>query len=347
MKICICGGGNIAHSLAAVLSRANDVSVLTRRPLEWAAHLRCEQGLDHTLLPNGRSVFRTDDRCVLSDAECVIVALPRFVIREVMPSLMDFMRLGQTIVFIPAPAGMETIVGKLSARGIDTIGFQRVPFVARIIEYGKAIWISAVRDIHKLAFSDRKHVAEWKKFFEGSFGGKVECLSSFLSFTFSNSNPLLHPPRLAVLLKGGRNGEYVDCPRFYADWTDESSELYVAADREMFTTFNAYSPEAAKHDYESALAHYGVDNTIALTQKIRSIDSLKPILAPWEKCEGGIWKPDLKSRYFTEDVPYGTEIIQEYADQAGIDTPVIDSLITTIKSWMIKGSNCASEIVNQ
>ena len=137
---------------------------------------------------------------------------------------------------------------------------------------------------------------------------------------------------MAVLLKGGNKGEYVECPHFYEEWTDESSELYVSADKEMFKIFNAYSPDAAKRDYESALAHYGVDNIIALTQKIRSIDSLKPILAPWKKDDCGIWKPDLESRYFTEDVPYGTKVIQEYADKIGIETPIIDFMISTVQS---------------
>ena len=330
MKICICGGGNIAHSLAAVLSVSNDVSVLTRHPENWSSHLRCEQGLKHEIRQRGRPICATSDRRVVTDSECVIVALPRFAIKSVVDEIVGGVHHGQAVVFIPAPSGMDGIVERFSAMGVVTIGFQRVPFVARIIEYGKSIWISAVREVHRLAFSDMSDADKWKHFFERNFGGTVEYLSSFLSFTFSNSNPLLHPARLGVLLRGG---DYAQCPYFYAEWTDESSDMYVAADEEMHRVFEAYSSQAAKSDYESALAHYEVTCPKELTHKIRGIESLQAILAPWKKFADGMWRPDYESRYFTEDIPFGTKVIQDYARKIKVETPVIDSMIATVGDY--------------
>ena len=181
-----------------------------------------------------------------------------------------------------------------------------------------------------MAFSRPEISGFWLDFISSRFGCKVGALSSFLTFTFSSSNPLIHPSRLVELLKGGECGVYRTCPYFYAEWTDESSELYIKADEEMLAVFKAYSEEAAEKDYESALVHYESTNAVELTRKFRSITALKPILAPWKLNDAGLWEPDFSSRYFTEDVPYGTRIIQDHARRVGLPTPTIDYLVDTI-----------------
>ena len=330
-KICICGGGNIAHSLAFAFSAINDLTVLTRKQSEWNNQLCAEIGLSHVKQKSKYRIYATDDATVVSKVDCVIVSLPRFAIDSVIAQIKDKIHSGQVVVFIPAPAGMEPFVEECSCRGIDVIGFQRVPYVSRIIEYGKVVWVSDVRSEHKLAFTSQRVVKRWSSFFAKCFGGKIKVLASFWSFTFSNSNPLLHPSRLVPLLKEGKYGKYDRCPYFYAEWTDESSELYVEADREMYRVFSAYAPDAAKTDYESALAHYEVTTKSELTAKIRGIESLKQILAPWKRDEYGTWIPDFDSRYFIEDIPFGTKVIQRYARKIKIATPVIDSMIAYIE----------------
>lgn len=326
-KICIVGGGNIAHSLVAVLTETSPVSVFTRNPLQWATRMACLRGGETQPRLCSCGLVPSGDPSVVADADCVIVALPRFAIDETMRKIDPTLHPGQTLVFIPSPAGLERIASDFSSRGIHVIGFERVPYVSRIREYGRLVWISAVRTTHRLAFSSPDIAEFWSRFFQKRLGGTVARLSSFWTFTFSNSNPLLHPSRLCVLLKEGDRGRYPRCPLFYAEWTDESSRLYLRADAEMFAVFQSVAPEAALWDYESALDHYGVDSPEGLTQKMRSIESLKPILAPWKQLDDGVWTPDFSSRYFTEDIPFGTVCIQRQARRCGIPTPVIDSLV--------------------
>lgn len=332
MKVCICGGGNIAHSMISVLSECDDVSVYA--PYDkgtWAEHMSYQIGNDDALRI-GRNVIRAPaDLSAIAAADLVIVALPRFAIEGTLRTIDSSLHTGQTVVFLPAPAGLDTIVSDYRLRGIDTIGFQRVPYVARIREFGHRVWIGDVRKRTNIAFSRPEVADKWVKYFESRCtGGTIGVLSSFLTFTFSNSNPLLHPSRLVELLKGGDNGRYPQCPYFYAEWTDVSSELYVDADAEMFKAFKAYDEKAATADYESALAHYESDSPAALTRKMRSIESLKPILAPWKQDADGLWVPDFNSRYFTEDIPYGTKVIRDYAARIGLKTPTIDYLISSI-----------------
>ena len=328
-RICICGGGHIAHSLVAALGRFCDVSVLTRRPEHWNGRMEYQIGDTARKITHG-SVVASKDPQIVASSDVIIIALPRFAIAEELAMIMPYLRKGQTVVFVPAPAGMESFVTQLTMIGVETVAFQRVPYVARVIKYGHSVWMGSVRSVSRIAVSNADKKQDWKGFIEKFIGGEVQFLSSFLIFTFSNSNPLLHPSRIIELLRGGNNGVYDKCPYFYAEWTDASSEHYVNADKEMLAAFKAYSKIAVENDYESALDHYESTTPHELTCKMRNIESLKPILAPWFQRNDGLWAPDFTSRYFTEDIPFGTKVVQEYAHKVGLQTPTIDMLINEI-----------------
>lgn len=328
-SVAIVGGGNIAHSLAAAITMHQDVVVVTRRPDAWGVRMKFEQGGELQRCPY--EISATSDFNSISDADIIFITLPQFVIEETIAKLTKVVKVGASVVFVPAPAKTSDYAESFATFGCKVVGIQRVPFISRTLEYGHLVRISEPRKVHKLVVSDDSMRGEWNGLCCNWFCGHSEYLSSFLTFAFSNSNPLLHPARLNVLLGGGDNGRYKECPYFYAGWTDESSELYVAADKEMQKVFAACSPKAAECDYESVLSHYGVMTAQELTQKIRSIESFKPILAPWKQCDDGTWIPDYDSRYFTEDIPFGTQVIQAYARREGISTPVIDKMILTVQ----------------
>ncbi len=328
VSVAICGGGNIAHSLASVISRTQPVMVLTRRPSQWAERLVCDQ--DGAESKSTFPVEATDDIGKLANADIVFVALPQFAVGETLSNLADCLKSGATVAMVPAPAKSEEYAKRLQEKGLRVVGLQRVPFIARTLEYGCSVRISAPRNCHKLVVSHDGMKDDWNRYCSLWFGGQVNYMKTFVSFAFSNSNPLLHPSRLFVLLRGGRQGAYDACPFFYAEWTDESSELYITSDQEMFKVFKTYAPQSADADYESVLEHYDVASACELTMKIRSIPSFKSIKAPWKLGASGLWEPDYSSRYFTEDIPYGTRQIQHYARMIGVATPTIDMLAESV-----------------
>lgn len=321
-SVVIYGGGNIAHSVAASIARVKPVAVITRRPEYWGRRLTCEQG--GVVWSTRYNISATASLEPLNDADVVFILLPQFAHEEVVENCCQKLKSGSTVVFAPGPARCIEYAKKFAKINVRVVAFQRVPFIARIIDYGHSVRCSLPRRLHKLVVSDKGMKDEWRARSQEWFSGEVEYLSSFLSLVFSNSNPLLHPARLFVLLKNGDNGAYDRCPYFYAEWTDESSELYVSADMEMQKVYETCSPESFVHDYESVLRHYEVASPAELTKKIRGIASFKTIMAPWKKTCGGRWIPDPESRYFTEDIPYGTRVILSYAQAADLSTPIIE-----------------------
>lgn len=328
MKITICGGGNIAHALAAVLSLTDDVFVMTRRPELWARVLTYKKG-DSDSRQCNKLQGVSNDPSIIEGSSLIIVAVPRFAICDILEKIMPHLHSGQVVSFIPAPSGAEEIVAKLKNRyGVDVLGFQRVPYIARIKEYGHTVTLSDDRSVHKVVMSNLTEGHFWDNFISSRFGGKVEHLSSFFAFTFSNANPLLHPARLMVLLN---KPYYERMPLFYEEWTNESSELYVKSDAEMLEVMRKYKEINIDTDYESAFDHYGVKSIPELTWKIQSIPSFRGIQAPYRLDENNRYVPDLSSRYFTEDIAYGTIRILEQASKVNVNVPTISLFVKTIQ----------------
>ena len=321
-SVVIYGGGNIAHSVAAAIARVQPVTIITRRPECWGHGLVCEQ--EDFIWRTRYNISATASLEPLNDADVIFILLPQLAHEEVVENCCKKLKAGSTVVFAPGPARCIEYAKKFAKMNVHVVAFQRVPFIARTIDYGHSVRCSLPRRLHKLVVSDKTMESGWRSRCQKWFQGEVQYLYSFLSFVFSNSNPLLHPARLFVLLKNGNNGTYDRCPYFYAEWTDESSKLYIAADVEMQGVYEACAYESFVHDYESVMRHYEVATSAELTHKIRSIESFKTILAPWKRGRDDRWAPDFASRYFAEDIPYGTKVILSYAQRVGLSVPIIE-----------------------
>lgn len=318
----------MAHSLVAVISEHEDVLCLTRRPKEWSSRLSYIQA-DAAEKVCSYQVLATDDPSCVGDAEIVFIALPKFAVYEELTKIEPWLRKGQTVCIVHAPSGLEKCVHDYAVRGIDLVGFQRVPYISRIREYGRSVSISDHRAEHRIVVSRPDIRDFWISFCRDYFHGRTCFLSSFWVFAFSNAGALLHPARMAEIFRNWDGSPLPRNPNFYSEWTDDSSRLYVDMDQEMLDVMSHYSQIDLSTDYESALDHYGVSDIPGLTAKIRSIPSFKNILSPLIKVDEG-WLPDKTSRYFTEDVELGTKVIQSYARDVGIAVPTIDEVIKSV-----------------
>lgn len=327
MKYLVVGGGNIAHSLAAAITRRQETTVLTRRPNDWGQCIN----------DSPFAVHATDDRSCAADAEIIFIALPSLAVREMLARIDPYLHNGQTICFTPANALIPEIVETYAPKGVAIACLQRVPYISRIEEYGHRVKMSPPRAVHKLYVPKEELREPWTGICRDFLEGAVEFVHSPLTFVFNNSNPLLHPSRLVVLFRDWRNRVFDRNPLFYAEWTDESSELYIRADAEMREVIEAADPTGAcQTDYESVLAHYGVSTACEMTAKLRSIEGFKTILSPMRELPDGAWVPDLESRYFTEDIE-GTLAIKSYARRFGVPTPTIDELVERMGELTGKG----------
>ena len=291
--------------------------VFTRRPDAWGVHV------------NGSpfAVHATNDPACVVGAEIIFIALPSLALRATLARIDPYLHNGQTICFTPANALIPEIVAVYAKKGVAIACIQRVPYISRIEEYGHRVKMSPPRAVHKLYVSRAEMREPWTGICRDFLEGAVEFVRSPLTFVFNNSNPLLHPSRLVVLFRDWRSCVFDRNPLFYAEWTDESSALYIKADAEMREIVEAADPTGdCMADYESVLAHYGVSTPCEMTAKLRSIEGFKSIPSPMRELPDGTWVPDLESRYFTEDIE-GALVIQSFAIRFGVPTLTIDGLV--------------------
>ena len=144
----------------------------------------------------------------------------------------------------------------------------------------------------------------------------VEPLDNYLNVTLLNSNPILHTSRLFSIFRDYLNGvdEYESIPLFYEEWSIESSDLLIKMDRELFEMLAVLNKNGiCVNQITTLLAHYESNDSISMTNKINSINSLKGLSTPAIKNQKGMFVPDLSSRYFTADFPYGLDILLSFS----------------------------------
>ena len=321
MKICICGGGNLGHVCAGFLAnRGHQVSILTTKPERWNSELEI-------VAPDGIfigkiSQISSKPEEVIPQAEMVLVCLPGFAIHEELEEIKPHLSQGMIMGTVVSSTGFFFEAFKVLPSYIPLFGFQRVPFISRIIEYGKKAELKGYKETLHVAIENTLEKEPIRKELEKLFEKPVSIADSYYEVSLSNSNPLLHPSRIYTMCKDWQPGiVYPRNPQFYAEWTIEASALLLKMDEEFQRLLKALGLKPGC--IPTILDYYESTDAISLTQKLHDIRAFQGISSPMKEVEGG-WIPDFSSRYFTEDFPYGMRFIVETAHEQKVAIPTIE-----------------------
>ena len=326
MRIGICGGGNLSHAMAAWLgSRGHTVSIVTRKPGDWARELA-------GTLPDGSSVTAplasvSADYGTLSDCEIILLTAPRFAIGSMCENMRPFLREGQLLVIVPGTPLLLSLRNAPEWQGVELMGMYKVPFICRTAEYGRRVSILGSRALNRAWVSGNTDWETRSSQVAALFDTPLERLGSPYPFLLTNSNSLLHPSRLSTMFADYREGVCYDHNiLFYEEWTEEASERYIQADAELMELCRRIPEMRIGTDIVPVLEYYESHDAASLTAKIRSIPAFKGITSPMVQTAGG-WIPDFSSRYFTEDIPWGTSLICGLARELNVATPTLDAFV--------------------
>lgn len=334
MKICICGGGNLGHVVAGFVAaqKKHEVCLLTRHPERWSQDLTIEAPAETTFTGHLNGLY-SDAQQAVSDADIVLLCLPGYAIRETLLQIKDFLRPGTAVGSVVSSTGFFFEAMELLPSSQPLFGFQRVPFISRIIEYGHKARLMGYKDSLELAIEQSSNPESLRLVLQQMLRTPIHLLKSHYEVSLSNSNPLLHPSRLYSLWKDWHEGIVYDrIPLFYEEWTEEAAELYIQMDNELQALLEQLP--VRKGSIATVLDYYESTDAVSLARKLRSIEAFKGILAPMKEVEGG-YVPDFHSRYFTEDFPYGLAIVHRLTHEKGVPSPTIDM----IYDWGIKWVN--------
>jgi len=323
MKICVIGGGNIGTAISAYFSQNQcDVTLYTNRCNEFSNEI---EAIDRESEESfSAQIIATDDLCMAAkDADVICITYPSFMLKDIFEKLHSKLKSDAIVGVIPGTGGVEFLKNILGNHTI--FGLDRVPCIARIKEYGKAVYHSRKKAVRIATIPSGKAVEVCGIL---SKGLGVECtpLKNYLTVTLTPSNPILHTARTYSMFCDYRDGVLYDRNfLFYKEWNDTASKILLGMDDELQQICSVLS-EMDLSGVISLYEHYESESAQQLTAKIRSIASLSKITSPMKEAEGG-FVPDFDSRYFIEDVPYGLTILKGFSQIAGVKTPNIDKVL--------------------
>ena len=325
MKICICGGGNLGHVVAGFVAAQgkHEVCLLTRQPERWSTELTIEAPEETTYIGHLNGIF-SDAKHAVSDAQIILLCLPGYAIRDTLLQIRDFLKPDAAVGSVVSSTGFFFQAIDILSPTQTLFGFQRVPFISRIINYGHRARLMGYKNCLELAIEHAVQPETLRDTLSDMLRTPIHLLQSHYEVSLSNSNPLLHPSRLYSLWKDWHPGIIYDrIPMFYEEWTEEAAQLYINMDNELQALL-AQLP-VSKGSIATVLDYYESTDAPSLARKLRNIEAFKGIPAPMKETAGG-FIPDFHSRYFTEDFPYGLAFVHRLTHEKGIPSPTIDRI---------------------
>lgn len=326
--ICICGGGSLGHVIAGWLSAKSKarVNILTGRPELWSRSISVSTSQDG-ILQGSISAVSGNPEEVVPDADVILLSYPGFMIASELERIRPYVRSDAYVGSVFSSTGFFFEAVRTLPPSQPLWGFQRVPFISRISQYGHSATLMGYKPCYHIAVEnvgdpERKAFAD---LIEDWFERPVHLLKNYYEASLTNSNPLLHTSRLYTMFGGENEGRvYPRMIYFYEEWTVEAADLLIRMDEEFFNLLKALP--VTENYLPSILKYYESHDAESLARKLSSIQGFKGITSPMIQTDEG-WVPDFKSRYFTEDFPYGLRFIKELSNQHNIPTPNIDLVL--------------------
>lgn len=324
-RVCICGGGSLGHVIAgwsAAKGKAQ-VSVFTSRPAEWSSDIVVDTP-EGDILRGHLEKVSDEPGEVVSTADVVLLCYPGYLIESALRRLKPFLREDAFVGCVFSSTGFFFVAREVLEPDQPLWGFQRVPFIARVGEYGHSA--------HLLGYKNELGVAvenvplaeklDFVDFLSDWFERKVNLLNNYYEASLSNSNPILHTSRLYDMFSGGK--VYEKMVYFYREWTESSAELMIRMDEEFFRLLDTLP--VRRGFLPTILDYYESKDAASLAAKLRSIPAFQNITSPMVQGPSG-WVPDYSSRYFSEDFPYGLKLICTLAHEKEVPVPTLDRVL--------------------
>lgn len=329
LTICICGGGNLGHTVAGYVAAKKQfaVNLLTSHPERWQREITVKDGSGHTFCGKP-AVVSNRPELTIPQSDIILLCLPGFAIQDELLKIKPFLKEGQIVGSIVSSTGFFFIAKQLLSPGIGLFGFQRVPFISRINEYGRSASLLGYKKQLKIAIENYPEKEKLQQVLFQLLDTPIEVVPHYLEVSLSNSNPLLHTSRLYNLFQNYSEGTYYEkVPLFYEDWTDEDAELLIRCDNEFFRILDRLPVNI--REIQPILEYYESRDAHSLALKIRSIEAFKDLPSPMIKIAENKYIPDFTNRYFQEDFSFGLSFIKNIGDQLEADIPNI----TKIYNW--------------
>jgi len=324
--IAVLGAGHGGCAAAGDLGKRGFSVRLHARNAERLGALRRQGGIRISGVHEGLvSIDRmtTDIAEAVEGTDLVMLVVPSVAHGHYARALAGILRPGQPIFLNPGHTGGGlNFVHELRERGctvpIETCETVTLTYICRLVGEGHVQLYSCTKNLAFAAFpgdSQERLYSLVKPVFP-----EICQASSVLETALTNINAVFHPP--GMLMNAGwiehSRGDFL----FYIEGVTESvGRVTEAVDRERLAVARGLGVPAIS--FLDAFHRAGLTTEAArasgsISRACRESEPNRAIKSP----------PSLRHRYIMEDVGYGMVPISELGDLAGVNTPVIDALVT-------------------
>jgi len=230
---------------------------------------------------------------------------------------------------------------------ITLFSLQHIPWICTTIKYGqecKMIGPKKYLLVSAIPILQNDVVA---KLCENLFDIPTKTLPNFLCLTLTPSNQIIHPPRYYGIFHdwdGKKVYNPKDIPLLYEGMDEFSAKLLQGVSDELQSIRKGLEKKFPKLDLTSVkdlgqriVEQYGVEvrDTSSLCKIFATNKGYAGCKTPVKVVEGGVI-PNVESRFFVEDIPFGLCILRDLADMLGIEVPLTNKFILWHQQFMGK-----------
>jgi len=359
----VCGTGNTAHVLAALLLARGGFAVrVFTLCAEKAARWR-ETSANRALIvtedADGESreivgatglEVSTDPACA-RECDVVFTAVTAFSTPMYLEALSAYIEPHAVIVGMPGQGGYEFEVKQhLGDKPVVIVNFESAPWVCRVMTFARHVHISGTKAY--LAGAMRGNLSRGR--LPDPFGSLREVIgtktqllqsASLLATTLMSVNGYSHPPIMYGAWRDWDGRPIGEPPPFYGSVDTATANLMTAMSDEVLAISDAITAQHPEQDLSAVipmlrwdqLAYAGqISDPSSQLTALRTNRAYATITHPMRRHEAGGWTPDFSSRFLTEDVPFGLVPIRGIAQLAGVQTPHIDRVLRWSERQMEK-----------
>ncbi len=323
-RVTILGGGNGARAAAAEFGIAGHQVTMYDVPqfIGGLAAIEASGRITADGVFAGTAPVRVepDLEAAIADAEVVLIVVPTTHHLTYAELLAPLVRDGMNVVLMPGSLGslefVEVVRRSGSTADITVSEIAALPYATRIVG-PDSVHVFGRRRIVSIGVFPAQAADRVRPVMSDLYPG-IEEMANVLEAGLSNPNPTLHC--LGVLLSASRI-EYSHGDFYYYEegMTPHVCQAIEAIDAERVAIGAALGVSVLSlRDTYSVMGYGPAGDTF--WSVIRGVAALNGIKGPTE----------IDSRYLTEDVPIGLTIYSQLGTQLGVDTKVMQSVITLV-----------------
>ncbi len=321
-RVTVLGGGNTAFSMAANLALSGFQVLLWEHP-DFASTIEpIRESLTIHLDGRERSgaarlaAVTIDPAEALAWSETLVCSVPSYAHAPFLEHLLPHLKPGHLLALLPGNLGALAVATTLREAGIEGVlvaESDTAPYVCRKSAPDRAVIWGTVTGLG-IGVEPPSQTDEAMPILRALFPGAV-AYGSALEAGLSALNPVVHPP--GVLMNAGRiersRGEFW----FYEEGVTPSVvNVIEGVDRERLALGAALGLRLTPVAEAFHRAGFGPAGDFWST--INGSRMLTALRAPGQ----------VETRWLTEDIPFGLATWALLGDRLGVETPVIDALVT-------------------